>query len=371
MDLSKLSDADLDAYESGDLSKMSDEGLSTIEGAEAPAEPTPVAGSMSEMMDLVKQGKGFDIPGIKSKYGPAVPPGEDITKAITGAVGATALPAGLAKTAMGRIAGNAAAAGATNASGVEASEKPMAALKGGLAGAAVAAPFEAAGGLARYLMGRSTNAGTQAGGQALDEGLIGTNPMMTRQAKARMGEAEKGIQDTVGGLEGSIESEGIAEEVLGHQKQFSTPSGTVPASVAGPHASIADRAADISSRGAVDPREALALKRIAGREGYAAGEPRSGLEKELARTESSGYGDALKKLSPEMASGLEREAGLYEILEGLKSQGGGDSAGTIKSAIFKSALPIAGSAAAQTMHKTSKALKDPSQILLRNALQSK
>ena len=63
MDLSKLSDTDLDALEAGDLSAMSDEGLALLDGGAAAARQ-PEAPNYTEGMSwganaLVGMGKSF------------------------------------------------------------------------------------------------------------------------------------------------------------------------------------------------------------------------------------------------------------------------------------------------------------------------
>jgi len=117
MDLSKLSDQDLAALQSGDMSKVSDAGLAAISQPEPPQEPSLTGGSVRSLMDLIRPGfsQGAGHGAVQAASLGNVNPSEasdDVAGHALGRVGGTvamaaASPASAAESAGGRILGNA------------------------------------------------------------------------------------------------------------------------------------------------------------------------------------------------------------------------------------------------------------------------
>lgn len=201
------------------------------------------------------------------------------------------------------------------------------------------------------------------------EGLWGTRGRMASQAEQKLPAIEGELQDQIADKMGqSVDSVGIAKALADKAKQYRTSSGYVPASQQGAVAEIEGRAADVASRGLKSPLEALELKRIAGREGYSASGPRSGLSKELARIEGEGYREGLEKIDPGITANLTREEAMMGAKQGLGEEANIGAAikslftgHPVKAAMQASPIgPLVASTAGHAMQKGSQALPNAS-----------
>lgn len=153
MDLSKLSDSDLDALESGDLTKLSEEGLSSLEsGTEAP-QGVPSTSTQAERdktdasLDPYTQSLVSTGSKLAPEGGPAVAGAALLG---SGAIGASVVAPPLLR-GLGRL------------------------LQGGAAlGKAASSPFESMGKLGGYLRGVGKNA-PEVASKGLSE-LVGSKP---------------------------------------------------------------------------------------------------------------------------------------------------------------------------------------------------
>ena len=304
MDLSKLSDSDLQAMQAGDMSKMSDEGLQHLSGQAAPS-PGPSPTHSGQYRDTVGGAQGGwqalpkpeestkDVVGrLDQKYNLGVTP-QNVEQNLS-----TLLAPGVSsvggKGLMGALARTAANAG-VGAATDKASPTTGAAIGGlmgglGEVGGAVAGKagdwlMQKAVGMKKYLPG--------VGSTIADNGVWGTKAGMASDVDAALGKHNSALDDAVGRIQGPIDSTKVSSKVGEHISDYKT--GDIsPAATAPEREAVRSRSNDIANRGDVTPQDALGLKRLAGNEGYNAGRPLANLDSKLAQTESGAYGDELK-----------------------------------------------------------------------------
>lgn len=235
-----------------------------------------------------------DNPAAGNPLFKAVGPGTALSSMLSGA---GFLPA------VGRVAANTAAGGASGlinepAQGqTRAGNAAQGAATGGLLSGAAEALSALLNPVGDYVMQKAVGMKhyQPGAGQTLaDEGLWGTKGTMRGQTAQGLKDRWQDISNATSELKGPIDSEPVAERVLGMTDQLSTPSGDVPELVQPKVDKLADMAADISSRGKVSPQDALAYRKIAGGQGYRGDDPLLSLLAKASQQEQAGYSQALK-----------------------------------------------------------------------------
>lgn len=133
------------------------------------------------------------------------------------------------------------------------------------------------------------------GTKLIDEGVVGTKGMMQKQVGQKLAQRGAELDKAVTSIPGKVESAPIAAEVSALGEKYQTPGGIIPDAVKPEYEKVINAANDVASRGAVDPKEALALKRIAGGIGYKEGDPLAKLISRIAQKEERGYANALEQ----------------------------------------------------------------------------
>lgn len=127
------------------------------------------------------------------------------------------------------------------------------------------------------------------------EGLMGTQGAMKNQIASKLAQRGDELTSAVNEIPNQVSSEPVAEGLRGLLGKYATPQGIIPLSARPEYTAVASTAQDVAARGAVDPAEALAFKRIAENGAYsAADKPLSSVAAKLGQTEGRGYGQALE-----------------------------------------------------------------------------
>lgn len=132
------------------------------------------------------------------------------------------------------------------------------------------------------------------GSELVSEGLVGTRGMLQNQVEKGLATHGAKLESAVSQIPGKIESAPVSQKVAEVANKFKTPGGTVPANFEPEVQKVVTAASDIAGRGAVEPSEALALKRLGGKAGWSRDKPLSSLEALIGRAESGGYGSELE-----------------------------------------------------------------------------
>lgn len=220
-----------------------------------------------------------------------------------------------AASAMGRIGQNigmsgARAAGDTEGSLVDkAKAGGLAAFLGGGLSAAGEGVSAAGNKLADYLMQKSVGMRKNTpgvGNRLVDQGVWGTQKGMANQMETKIPEAEEAVQGVVNGMEGSVPSASIADELSRKGQKFLNPDSGNP--FPGKEASyglVKDTAESVGGMGNLSPQALLKLKRASDYEGYtASGTPATSLKAELEQVQA----DKARGLLSEMSGGASKEA---------------------------------------------------------------
>jgi len=144
------------------------------------------------------------------------------------------------------------------------------------------------------------------GNEMIDQGLWGFRGQMGKQAEKKIPELAKQLQSEVANLPPSaqISHPELARDVLNKAERFTPPSGQIPSADLPSVEAIKARANEIAGRVSSDPLEGLALKKQAGARGWRRDLPTAGLENELNRAETVGYGKQLENLYSEANPGM-------------------------------------------------------------------
>lgn len=314
MDLSKLSDADLAAMASGDMTKMSDEGLAHITteapkqlppeySQEEPSIATALPSSASIKAGLVH---GVSLGNLGQEQYARAKQDDPLSAGAASAIGNLASSGAIASLAPASLpvavsAGlsSAAIGGLSKPEGEDSLEsRAKNAGISGLLGTGAALAGQAASksadwlaqksvGLKDYLSGRGTT--------LLEEGVPSlTKGRALKAADASLERQGNNLENAVKTIKSTVDSHKAAQAIDSAGSMFSTRGGYIPESVTPEVNMIASRAEDVASRGKLPALEALDLKRIAQREGWSkAGNPLQNLGSDLARREAGAYGAEL------------------------------------------------------------------------------
>lgn len=162
------------------------------------------------------------------------------------------------------------------------------------------------------------------GSELLDQGIMGSKGQMRGQIGSALDTQGQRLENAVQGLDGTVDSQGVADKVSGNLNKYSTSTGIVPEQVRPEFDRVSEIAGDIADRGPVSPKDALKLKRIAGSVGYKEGNPLTKLDSRLAQDEGAEYGGQLEKLYSDQNPGLPNQvqdanSKLTALLRGQKA----------------------------------------------------
>lgn len=144
--------------------------------------------------------------------------------------------------------------------------------------------MQAAVGMKKYVPG--------VGDTLINEGVWGTKSGMQEQIASKLQKEVANREAVLGSMSGRIDSGQISSKVAQMSNKFSVD-GVVPEAVRPQVGVIQKAAADIGSRGQVSPRQAGKFAQISGEIGYQGDKPVERLAGQVARTENSGYRQAL------------------------------------------------------------------------------
>lgn len=145
--------------------------------------------------------------------------------------------------------------------------------------------MQAAVGMKKYIPGIGDN--------LMEQGVVGTKSMMQNQISNKLQQEAINKDAILGSMSGRIDSGQISNKVKQMADKFSVD-GVVPANVRPQTDVIYNTAQDIASRGMVSPRQAGKYAQIAGNIGYQGDKPVERLAGQVARTENTGYRQALE-----------------------------------------------------------------------------
>lgn len=179
---------------------------------------------------------------------------------------------------------------------------------GALVGGGLGAGSEALQGATRrlgdYLMQRGVGMRryTPGVGTSLaDQGIWGTAGRAENQVEAKLPGAEQAVQDTVNGLQGSIDSQPIADAILDKGGKFKMPGGQPGPGMEQYLEKVSAAAEPFQSQGEggeLSPQDLLSLKRQGDWEGYTnSGNPATSLDSELGRAQANKSREMLNDLS--------------------------------------------------------------------------
>lgn len=143
------------------------------------------------------------------------------------------------------------------------------------------------------------------GSEMIDQGLIGTRGMIGKQAEQKIPVLAQQLEQEVSKLPGQVSHKQVSQDILERAKRFQTPSGYIPEADQAAVDAITARAKEVGARKAASTTEALSLKKQAGARGWSRGTPLSGIENELNRAETMGYGKQLEGLADESTINLD------------------------------------------------------------------
>lgn len=331
MDLSKLSDQDLEALASGDFTKVSDEALQNLaqpQQAQEKMEPTPYTGragwddtqipgpensaeAREQLANLPSQ-----IADTALMVAPS--PANPFVRAGVNGVG-SALAEYLKP---GSSVGDALTAGGVS-SGLSFGGSGLSSLARGSANRAMKRAIGVTG-------AKSKTAPPDLGNRLVDEGVIGTKARMAEQVGEKYGKVEDEIQGLARDLPGSVSGDKLAQAVEGRTARHLFPSSgtTLPGHKADVDA-IAARAQELRGiqPGTTDPvksygaQDLLSLKRGGDFEGFTnASTPASSTAAEIGRTQANAARAGLEDISSgSMSQALKREQALLLADRGLNA----------------------------------------------------